>query len=59
MKREANETISKIYPKQKEGTEKGDWLKLLNEDFKFLGVDINEQEIISTPKEIYKKQIRI
>ena len=58
LQREANETISKIYHKQKEGTVKGDWLKLLNEDFKFLGVDINEQEIISTPKEIYKKQIR-
>ena len=29
-----------------------------NEDLKFLGVDINEQEIISTPKEIYKKKIR-
>ena len=47
LQREANETISKIYHKQKEGTVKGDWLKLLNEDFKFLGVDINEQEIIS------------
>ena len=58
LKRESCETLSKVYNKQKEATIKGDWFNLLKEDFNFLGVEINEAEIIATPQSIYKKQIK-
>ena len=55
LKRDANETINKIYHKQKDSPVKGDWLNLLKEDFNFIGIEINEEEIIATPKATYKK----
>ena len=58
LKRDANETISKIYHKQKDSPVKGDWLNLLKEDFNFIGIEINEEEIIATPKATYKKKIK-
>ena len=56
--REKNKTINKIYNKQKEDTIKGDWLSLLNADFDFIKVKIDEEEIASTPKITYKKKIK-
>ena len=58
LKREACETISKIYYKQKDDPLKGDWFNLFKEDFNFIGIEINEEEIIATPKAIYKKKIK-
>ena len=58
MSRQENETIFKIYKKQQEDCVKGDWLKLLEKDFKFIGVEMNEEKIRSTPKDIYKKEIK-
>ena len=42
-----SESIRKIYNKQKEDTTKGDWYELLEKDFKFIGKEINEEEILS------------
>ena len=37
---------------------KGDWYELLKEDFEFIECEINEEEIISTPKGVYKNKIK-
>ena len=58
ISRQENETIVKIYKKQQEDCVKGNWLKLLEKDFKFIGVEMNEEKIRSTPKDIYKKEIK-
>ena len=52
------ETVRKIYEKQKEEHSKGDWIELLKNDFEFMGIDLNEQEIKGTPKSIYRKKIK-
>ena len=56
--RNESETIKKICKKQKEEPLKGDWYSLLIEDFKFIGIDINEEVIRNTPKIEYKKKIK-
>ena len=58
LTRDKKETVHKIYNKQKEDTIKGDWLSLLNADFDFIKVKIDEEEIASTPKITYKKKIK-
>ena len=40
--RDKNETIYKIYNKQKEETSKGDWYELLQNDFNFIGEQMDE-----------------
>ena len=57
LSRGNNETIKKIYWKQKEKSIKGDWLSLLKSDFQFLNIDINEEQITATPKSEYSKNI--
>jgi hypothetical protein len=52
-----SETIKKIYIKQKEGTDKGDWFELVRNDFKFIGIEIIESEIRGIPKNVYKAKI--
>ena len=52
------ETVRKIYEKQKTGHLKGDWIELLKSDFDFMEIDIDEEEIKRTPKNIYKKKIK-
>ena len=47
LSRGEDETISKIYMKQKEDLTKGDWIELLLKDFAFIGIDMNEDEIRS------------
>ena len=42
LTRDKEETIYKIYDKQKEETVKGDWLELLKSDFDFIKKQINE-----------------
>ena len=56
--REDTETIKKIYNKQKEAPIKGDWFELINKDFLFLGIEMNEKEIKSASKYDYKKKIK-
>ena len=52
-----DETVRKIYEKQKEATLKGDWFNLLKTDFEFMNINFDEQEIKRTPKETYRKKI--
>ena len=58
LTREKEETISKIYYKQKESALKGDWLQLLKSDFEFIGEEQNDEEIIKVSKSEYKKKIK-
>jgi hypothetical protein len=53
-----NETIRKIYEKQKTTPTKGDWFELLREDFKFMEQEMDDEKIKSITKEQYKKQVR-
>jgi hypothetical protein len=52
------ETVKKIYNKQKETVKKGDWYDLLMKDFKFVGKEINEKEITVMSKQQYKKIVQ-
>ena len=58
LSRDDNETIKKIYIKQKGERIKGDWINLLEEDFRFIGIEMKEEEISSIPKSEYKDQIK-
>ena len=58
LSRGGKETINKIYRKQKSNSVKGDWIKLLEKDFDFIGIQMNEEQIINTPKDAYKKEIK-
>ena len=57
LTRNANETIKKIYLKQKESQTKGDWYKILLEDLKFLEEYKDHDEIIKLSKVDYTNQI--
>ena len=52
------ETVRKIYEKQKLQPLKGDWIQLLKSDFEFMGIPLDEQEIMITPKQVYRKKIK-
>ena len=43
--------------KQKEDKTKGDQNTLLEDDFKFIGIDMKEEEICSIPKSKYKEKV--
>ena len=58
LSRDKEETISKIYYKQKDLNVKGDWFNLLMEDFNFIGEKMNEEEIMMTSKPQYKHKIK-
>ena len=58
LSREDNETIKKIYTKQKEDKTRGDWVTLLEADFQFIGIDLKEEEICSITKSEYKEKIK-
>ena len=53
-----SETIVKIYLKQKYSPTKGDWYELLQQDFKFVGLNITDDEIRSMSRQDYKKKIK-
>ena len=42
LSRGEDKTIYKIYRKQSNDSLKGDWFELLKQDFKFIGVELNE-----------------
>jgi hypothetical protein len=58
LSRDNDETIKKIYLKQKQHSVKGDWIRLLEKDFDFIGIQMKEEEIEATPKSQYKKHIK-
>ena len=53
-----DETLKKMYEKQKEQQTRGDWYQLIKKDFEFIETDIDEEEIRATPKSEYKKKIK-
>ena len=57
LSRGEEETIKKIYIKQREDPLKGDWFELLKRDFKFIGLEMDEKDIAMTPKNEYKIKI--
>ena len=58
LTQDKKETISKIYYKQKQSSNNGDWFQILQGDFDFIEVKMNEERIIQTPKYEYKKVIK-
>ena len=58
LAQESNELIRRIYEKQKVNYSKGDWIMILKEDFEFIGEELNEEFIKSTPKNVYKQLIK-
>ena len=57
LSRDQDETIHKIYTIQKEDSHRGDWYLLLQKDFDFIGVKMNEDHIRNIQKEDDKKEI--
>ena len=58
LQTDKNETIRKIYEKQKEHTNKGDWFEFLQKDLIFIQEEMDEEKIRGMNKEIYKKYIK-
>ena len=48
--RDSKELIHKIYLKQKEDSLRGDWYKTLQEDFQFIGEDLDDDKKRKIPK---------
>jgi hypothetical protein len=57
LTREDNETIKKVFMKQKESHLRGDWYKLIISDFEFIEEEIDEDFIKSIQKEGYREYI--
>ena len=53
LSRKDDETIKKIYNKQKTEFVKGDWYQLLLEDFSFIGESLDEGKILSMSQNTY------
>jgi hypothetical protein len=58
LTRNENETIKKIYNKQKEAFSKGDWYETLLKDFEFIGEVKNDEIIMKIDKLDYKKIVK-
>ena len=58
LSRDEDETIRKIYFKQKRDNVKGDWIRLLEKDFAFIGISMDEEEISTISKYEYKRKIK-
>ena len=54
LTREDNETIKKVYMKQKESNLKGDWYRMIVSDFEFIEEAIDEEVIKNIQKEDYR-----
>ena len=53
LSRDEEETIRKIYFKMKRDNVKGDWIRLLERDFAFIGISMDEEEISTISKYDY------
>ena len=58
VSRTNNELIKKVYLKQKESSLKGDWFRTLQDDFIFIGEEIDDEKIVTYSKELYKSYIQ-
>ena len=55
---EINELIFRIYRSQKSKSHSGDWVRLLDNDRKLLGLELSDEEIESLSKNKFKKFIQ-
>ena len=58
LSRNDEELIKKVYIKQKEDSIKGDWIRTLQSDFKFIGEEINDQNIVRMSQDEYRSFIQ-
>ena len=58
LSRNDEELIKKVYIKQKEDSIKGDWIRTLQSDFKFIGEEINAQNIVRMSQDEYRSFIQ-
>ena len=58
LDREDHEITMKVYVAMKNNTHKGDWYNLIKEDFAKIGLEIDEETIIATDKDTFKKLIK-
>ena len=55
----SNEELTKrVYEAQKDSPTKGDFFYLIKKDFELIGEAVNEEQIASTSKETFKKNIK-
>ena len=52
-----NETVKKIYLKEKESNLKDDWYRTLKEDYDFIEEESNDEEIMKMSKGDFKKKV--
>ena len=58
MQREDEELTKRIYNAQKNNPSKGDWIEMVQQDFKELGIQFNDEEIMKETKVEFKLRIR-
>ena len=58
LKREENELVGRVLSAQVENPSKGDFIQLLEEDFKIIGEEINFESICQMTKIQFKKNIK-
>ena len=58
LDREDHEITKKVYVAMKNNTFKGDWYNLITEDFAKIGLEIDEETIMATDKDTFKKLIK-
>ena len=58
LKRSDEELTKKVYNAQKKNPLEGDWLKLIQNDFQKLGIEINESDISNCTKSQYKIMVK-
>ena len=58
LKRSPDELLRQVYEAQKENPVRGDWIKMINNDFETLEIDMNENEIQLKSKCEYKSQVK-
>ena len=58
LKRSTKEIIRKVYEAQKSSPIKGDWINLVREDMKQIGIDISDKAIEEMSQEEYKIIVR-
>ena len=54
---DTNETVSKIYHKQKQESVLGDWYQLLKSDYEYIGLTMSDDEVKLTPKAKFKETV--
>ena len=58
LKKHDDESVKKIYNAQKESPCKGDWINLVENDWKTLGIDLTDETIANMNKNEFKKVIK-